>query len=179
MVIYWDLYIDIEWYRYILVGGLTCIFPIFSGNVIIPADFYICQRGGPTTNQYCFGNGMNLSEKIWVNLDDYSQNIGKHKTCSKPPTRWDGKTMWVNFITNSRRDRNTIDDGECKENHPPLWPNYAGEWNIPIYPELCGGCQGAIWSYGYAHSLNGEAFGATKSFPTIEKRSYPLVIKDG
>ena len=28
--------------------------PINIGNVIIPIDFHIFQRGGPTTNQYLF-----------------------------------------------------------------------------------------------------------------------------
>ena len=28
-----------------------------------------------------------------------------------------------------------IDDGESKGNHPLLWPNYSGEWNITIYPD--------------------------------------------
>ena len=39
-----------------LVGGLVAIFyfPINIGNVIIPIDFHIFQRGGPTTNQYRF-----------------------------------------------------------------------------------------------------------------------------
>ena len=35
----------------ILVGGLEHFFP-YIGNVIIPIDFHIFQRGGPTTNQY-------------------------------------------------------------------------------------------------------------------------------
>ena len=37
-----------------LVGGLGAIFyfPINIGNVIIPIDFHIFQRGGPTTNQF-------------------------------------------------------------------------------------------------------------------------------
>ena len=36
-----------------LVGGLVAIFyfPINIGNVIIPIDVHIFQRGGPTTNQ--------------------------------------------------------------------------------------------------------------------------------
>ena len=28
-----------------------------------------------------------------------------------------------------------IDDGKCKGNHPLLWPNYSGKWNILIYPD--------------------------------------------
>ena len=40
-------------YHYNLVGGLVAIFyfPINIGNFIIPIDFHIFQRGGPTTNQ--------------------------------------------------------------------------------------------------------------------------------
>ena len=36
-----------------LVGGLVAIWIIFPyiGNLIIPIDFHIFQRGGPTTNQ--------------------------------------------------------------------------------------------------------------------------------
>ena len=38
-----------------LVGGLVAIFyfPINIGNLIIPNDVHIFQRGGPTTNQLC------------------------------------------------------------------------------------------------------------------------------
>ena len=41
-------------YCHILVGGLVAIFyfPIHIGLLIIPIDFHIFQRGGPTTNQY-------------------------------------------------------------------------------------------------------------------------------
>ena len=40
-------------FEVILVGGLVAINSIFPyiGNVIIPMDFHIFQRGGPTTNQ--------------------------------------------------------------------------------------------------------------------------------
>ena len=41
-----------------LVGGLVAINFIFPniGNVIIPTDFHIFQRGGPTTNQISWDN---------------------------------------------------------------------------------------------------------------------------
>ena len=34
-----------------VVGGLEHFFPINIGFLIIPIDFHIFQRGGPTTNQ--------------------------------------------------------------------------------------------------------------------------------
>ena len=38
-----------------LVGGLEhqFYFPINIGNLIIPIDFHIFQKGGPATNQFC------------------------------------------------------------------------------------------------------------------------------
>ena len=36
----------------LVVVWLPSIFPRNSGNVIIPIDFHIFQRGGPTTNQF-------------------------------------------------------------------------------------------------------------------------------
>ena len=41
-----------------------------------------------------------------------------------------------------------IDDGECKGNHPLLWPTYSGEWIIIIHPDRwygsgCWGPQGS------------------------------------
>ena len=45
------------------VGGLVAIFyfPINIGNFIIPIDFHIFQRGGPTTNQRIFVHQRDVS----------------------------------------------------------------------------------------------------------------------
>ena len=42
-------------FKTFLVGGLVAIFIFpYIGFLIIPIDFHIFQRGGPTTNQVCF-----------------------------------------------------------------------------------------------------------------------------
>ena len=51
-----DSYLRVCFRNIILVGGLEHVhydFP-YIGNVIIPADFHIVQRGRYTTNQCCF-----------------------------------------------------------------------------------------------------------------------------
>ena len=47
-----DVYFGILFKLYKVVGGLKCVltFPHIA-NVIIPIEFHIIQRGGPTTNQ--------------------------------------------------------------------------------------------------------------------------------
>ena len=46
-----------DWLHTYLVGGLEhdLYFSFWLGNVIIPVDFHIFQRGGSTTNQFRFG----------------------------------------------------------------------------------------------------------------------------
>ena len=52
----WGEVITLFWRLGELVGGLVAIFyfPINIGLLIIPIDFHIFQKGGPTTNQRVF-----------------------------------------------------------------------------------------------------------------------------
>ena len=68
--------------------------------------------------------------KIWPYMVQYL-----HFRILKSPLIVD-RSVWADFITTSRGDRNPIDDGECKGKYPLLWPNYSGEWNIVIYPDM-------------------------------------------
>ena len=65
-----------------LVGGLVAIFdfPINIGFLIIPIDFHIFQRGGPTTNQLL---------RVTINLFDPPKNH-QDPTAGRAPSRGTG-----------------------------------------------------------------------------------------
>ena len=71
----WNMYVCIYIYTY-LVGGLEhFLFSHVFGLLIIPIDFPIFQRGGPTTNQIhiCSEIATYCSQGFWIlDFDDYS-----------------------------------------------------------------------------------------------------------
>ena len=78
--------------EHILVGVLVAIlyFPINIGNVIIPIDFHIFQRGGPTTNQ--IRKYMGHDGKITIHLNGSKWWILQFATFDEPegksPPKW-------------------------------------------------------------------------------------------
>ena len=75
-----------------LVGGLVAIFyfPINLGNVIIPFDFHIFQRGGPTTNQ----SSMKFQESPEIPVF--------HHSSSQDSQQLPSKASWSRSSRNSR-----------------------------------------------------------------------------
>ena len=68
------------------------MFP-YIGNLIISIDFHIFQRGGPTTNQYGWGESAMFGESVgnrWVCLKQCSINPGSvhHSPERKAPDKW-------------------------------------------------------------------------------------------
>ena len=78
-----------EWivsYKY-LVGGLVAIWIIFPyiGFLIIPIDFHIFQRGGPTTNQISYVDSIVIGYTTLRKYETFIAMISPQLGCLKFP----------------------------------------------------------------------------------------------
>ena len=84
------------WSYAFLVGGLVTIFGIFPlilGIIIIPIDFHIFQRGGPTTNQFFLSLNQEIENtripcfSTWLGLGrlgSYARLVPQAVVCCTP-----------------------------------------------------------------------------------------------
>ena len=96
----YDCFTHFNIYIYILLGGLeheSYDFP-YIGNVIIPTDFHIFQRGRSTTNQYIY---IYIHNIIWYNMNiQWRQRPWRHVFV-------DGLVRWKDLAISSKKTDKT------------------------------------------------------------------------
>ena len=106
-LVVWTLYSCCYIMVWLVVWNIWIIFP-YIGNVIIPTDFHIVQRGGTTTNQFCYA----------CRYPEFSGTWTAHK---KRGCQGDGSRMSEDMLKSCL----ALNGVDCMS---PTWTNVNKKW---------------------------------------------------